>query len=505
MFLNKKILYLNLLLPVLSGILTGLSYLYISHWFAWLMLVGLFYAVISESKLVFLKGFITGIVTGSILFSWMIASSKMYTGTTSNIGYPVWLASSIYFGLVMGIAVKLFSILQIKDKHNSAWWLNALLASSVWIIIDWVRTYIMAGLPWLSYPLAFTQSRWILPMQITSFTGLWGLSFLIVFVNVLIAKILIDKKYKRFWLPISLYIFLLFVGVLNLKFHSERRKKSIATALICENTEAKTRWLPETSDSLASIYLDLNRRAVKFNPDLIVWSESAIPWNLAMDDDLIPKCLSITWPSQASHIMGIFTPFEEDSTKKYNSAYHIEPDGAITGRYDKVQLLSFLEHAFAGAKIPFFRTSAITNIIPGRKHNLLRTRFGNAGVLICNEIFAQKSYRATLKLRPHFLTIISNDAWFEGSMIPDHHFFYIRLRVVESGKNTIVNCNRGISGIIHSNGVIQIAEKGTKPTVVSGLIHPSTSQSFYASAGDWFIVLAVIFLTIIIVLNKISN
>jgi apolipoprotein N-acyltransferase len=170
-----------------------------------------------------------------------------------------------------------------------------------------------------------------------------------------------------------------------------------------------------------------------------------------------------------------------------------------------VQLLSFLEHPFAGAKIPFFRSSAIANIIPGRKHNLIKTRYGNAGMLICNEIIAQKPYRATLKLRPHFLTIISNDAWFEGSMIPDHHFFSIRLRAVESGKNTIVNCNRGISGIINFNGVIQIAEKGSEPTVVSGIIKPSRSQSFYASTGDWFIVLMILFISIILIFNRISN
>jgi apolipoprotein N-acyltransferase len=501
MFLNKKEFYLILMLPVFSGALIGISLLYISHWVAWIMLVSLFYAVILQPKAVFLKGFIAGTVSGLFIFSWMIASARMYTGTSPYIGYPLWLMCSVYFGLVMGITLKLFSIIKINNSFHSAWWLNALIAGSVWIIIDWIRLHILPGLPWLSYPLAFTQSRWILPLQITSFTGIWGLTFVIVVVNVLIAYILIDKNFKHLWLPVSLIGCLLLVGVYNLKKHQEKNKKPLTVALICENTEAKTRWLPETADSLALIFLNLNKRAEALDPQVIIWSESAIPWNLALDDKLIIKCLSITWPSKAGHIIGIFTPSVKNSTKRYNSAYYIEPDGAITSRYDKVQLLSFLEHPFAGAKIPFFRRSAITDIIPGKEHKLLKTNYGNAGILICNEIISRQAYCKTIRLRPHFMTILSNDAWFEGSMIPIHHFFCVRLRAVESGKNVVINCNCGVSGIIHSNGVIQISEKGSKPTVISGYINLAKSQSFYARKGDWYVILAVFYLTIIIVFN----
>lgn len=488
------------LFPVFSGVLCGLSFLYMSPWLGWIMLLGLFYAVLSDPRYPFLKGLITGTIAGLILYSWMIASSRMYTGTSEYIGYPLWLACSLFCGLVTGTVMQLFSLVRIRSSHKASWWLNALLISLIWIIVEWVRAYLMSGLPWINYPVAVTQSRWILPIQITAFTGIWGLSFIVVAVNALLAIVLVEQKLKNLWLPISLFLVLILGGWLHLKIESENSREPIAIALICENTEAQTRWLPETSDSLASIYLDLNRQAMKSDPDLIIWSESAIPWNLAMDDDLISKSLSITWPSQASHILGIFTPLEGNKRKKHNSAYYIEPDGAITGRYDKVQLLSFLEAPFANAQIPFFRSSAISDIVPGKKHNLIRTEYGNAGILICNEITALKPYRATLKLRPHFLVIMSNDAWFEGSRVSEHHFNYLRLRAVESGKNMVVNSNRGVSGFIHSSGKIQVSEQGTLPGVVSGYLRPSSSQSLYAQFGDWFIYLSITLLIIIIII-----
>ncbi|MBN2613179.1 MAG: apolipoprotein N-acyltransferase [Bacteroidales bacterium] len=501
MFQNRKEFIGSIFLVILSGALTGLSLLYIVHWLAWVMLIPLFFTVIKQPKGVFLKGFMAGTITGLILFSWMIASFRLYTGTAPYIGYPLWLLCSFFLGAVTGLSLKLFIILSIKNTPKHGWWLNALVAASLWVIVDWVRVHLLTGIPWVNYPLAFTQSKWAVPLQITSLTGIWGLTFIIVAVNVMFACIINNKSYKSAWLPAALISCLLLFGLIKGNPSDNAGKKKVKVALICENTEARTRWLPENSDSLAAIYFSLNEQAARLNPQLIVWSESAIPWNLAMDDDLITKCLHITWPSKAAHIIGIFTPSELYKDKKFNSAYYIEPDGAITSRYDKVRLLSFLEHPFAGAKIPFFNKSAISDIIPGKEHNLLRTAFGNAGILICNEIISQQPYRKTIRLRPQFFTVISNNAWFEGSRLYTHHFFYIRMRAVESGKDIVVNCNRGISGIIHANGKTQAISQGNIPTVASGYVNLSRSQSFYARNGDWFILMAALF-TITILLSN---
>lgn len=485
----------KIILPVLSGIITGISLLYVIHWLAWVMLIPLLLAIIINQRNAFLKGFISGIVTGLIVFSWMISSAAAYTGTTTYIGFPIWLLCSIYMGLITGIIIKVFTFLKI---NKNAFWLNALLLASIWMIIDWLRSRILPGMPWMNYSFALTQASWILPLQLASVTGLWGLIFIIVLVNCLTAGLIAERNFKKLWIPFSLYGCLLLAGVIMLKINTSVRSKPVQIALICENMDARKRWLPETADSLAAIFFDLNYQASRLKPQLIIWSESAIPWNLAMDDDLITQCLKITWPSGAGHIIGIFSPYEKDTSKRYNSAYYIEPDGAITGRYDKVQLLSFLEKPFLRSKLPFFSRSSHTDILPGEKRHLLKTPYGNAGVLICNEITAPVPYKSLLKKGARFFVVMSNDAWFEGTMVGLHHFYTSRLRAVETRKDFAVNANRGYSGIIQASGLIQVQGKGKKPEVVAGNINTLNRQSFYARFGDWLVFFTAFYVIIII-------
>ncbi len=491
-----------IILPVISGILLGLSLLYIIHWLAWIMLIPLFYAVISKPKAVFFKGFIAGTSAGLILFSWMIPSARLYSGLSLYIGIPLWIMCSLYFGIVLGVVLKVFTLIKINDSSKHAWWINSLLAGSIWILIDWVRTRIMPGMPWMNYQLVFTQTKWVIPLQLLSFTGLWGLTFIIVVINMVFAYIWINKKYKILWGPFLVYIGLITAGFIRLNFQHNENQKPVHVALICDNLEARQRWMPETGDSLAAIFFDLNRHAVKSDPQLIVWNESALPWKLAMDDDLITKCLNITWPSQAGHIIGIHSPSEKDTAKIYNSAYYIRPDGAITSRYDKVQLLSFLEKPFLGKRLPFFSRSAHTNVLAGKRHKVFKTSAGDAGILICNETVAPMPFRKTLTHGAEFFVVMSNNSWFEGSTMNIHHFYADRIRTVESGIDMIINCNRGISGIIDANGIIQVSEKGDKPSVISGTILPAKHQSFYARYGDWLIFLVSFYLIAIIFLNQ---
>jgi apolipoprotein N-acyltransferase len=494
-FQKIKTIYL---FPIVSGILTGCALLYLINWLAWIMLVPLFYSIIKEPKNTFLKAAICGFVQGLIVLSWMFSSIGKYTGSETSIGFVLWIVSSVYFAFIIGLSAWLFTFILKRIRWKKmAWVINAVLAGSIWVLIDWLRTRLTPGVPWLHYQYFCTQSKWDIPLQIISLTGVTGLTFLIVAVNALIAKIIISKKYYRILLPLAIYSLLLLFGSIRLGFLPSKQK-SIKIALICENINAKQRWLPETGDSLASIFFNLNLEAIKIKPQLIVWGESAIPWDLAMNDDLISQCLKITWPCQAGHIIGIFSPSEKHKNKRFNSAYYIKPDGAITGRYDKMQLLSFLEEPFGGKKLPFFSKGARTDIIPGDSRKLIQTPYGKAGILICNETLAPLPFRETIELGADFFVVLSNDAWFEGSQLIKHHFYFNRLRAVESGVDMIINSNRGISGIIDSKGRIQISDRSNKPELLNGSIHSGSRYTFYSKNGDWFVYLACIYLIIIV-------
>jgi apolipoprotein N-acyltransferase len=465
------------------------------------MLIPLFYAVLADRKNSFLKASVFGFTQGLILLSWMVSAVGRYTGEGTNIGFILWVITALYFALVAGLQVWLITLtFKQETTLKNAWWLKVLVAGCIWIIIDWVRVGLTPGVPWMHYQLIATQCKWIIPLQITSFTGVSGLTFLIVVVNILIADSILIKNYYRIALPVAIYVLLITTGYLRLQI-DQKKQGEVRVALICENLDAKQRWSADNGDSLAGIFFDLNEQAVKTKPNLIVWGESAIPWKLATNDDLITRCLEITWPSSAGHILGIFSPSEKEKGKIYNSAFYIQPDGAITGKYDKMQLLSFLEEPFGGKKLPFFKKSARTDIIPGEKRTLLKTPFGKAGVLICNETLAPNPFRETLELGADFFVVMSNDAWFTGSKLIDIHFYYNRLRAIESGIDMIVNSNGGISGIIDYKGRIKKSDISAKPVMLDQNISIRKYRSFYAKHGDWFIIIS--FLSAIVIMYKI--
>jgi apolipoprotein N-acyltransferase len=102
------------------------------------------------------------------------------------------------------------------------------------------------------------------------------------------------------------------------------------------------------------------------NPDIIVWSETALPWTFRTDDDLLTRVLQITYPANAGHILGILSEADDDPSKVYNSVYYIEPDGRVTSRYDKVDLLSFIEKPLLDPsfRVPFL-SEGIHHNAPG--------------------------------------------------------------------------------------------------------------------------------------------
>ena len=61
-------------------------------------------------------------------------------------------------------------------------------APCLWVSLELVRTYFLTGLPWAL--LGYSQYREIDLIQIADHTGVYGVSFVIVFVNVALAELL---------------------------------------------------------------------------------------------------------------------------------------------------------------------------------------------------------------------------------------------------------------------------------------------------------------------------
>jgi len=194
-FFRRNILWL---LPVLSGFLLSLSLDY--AFLSWLALLGLlpllfFLQYGSKSKkMVFFGGWLAGFVFFALHLRWFItALPGEWAGARESavniLGFfIVWLGSAVILGFSFGI----FSLAARFFKKRVL-----LIVPSCWVLSEYFRAWLFSfwsigpesllGPYWtfghLGYALAHTPAVFL-----SRYTGLYGLSFVVVIVNVLIWK-----------------------------------------------------------------------------------------------------------------------------------------------------------------------------------------------------------------------------------------------------------------------------------------------------------------------------
>ncbi|OGU82670.1 MAG: apolipoprotein N-acyltransferase [Ignavibacteria bacterium RBG_16_35_7] len=483
---SKKRFVIPLL--IVGGIISGISYQTMQFYLAWFSLIPLFYLFQkANARQSFFYGLLYGIVTSSILFYWVFPVATRYSGVFTFYSILFYGAAVIYFSLyfaLFGIGYKFL------HDHSKSTILSGISVSAFYVLIELTRISLLPGLPWFHYNLAVTQAQNLWIIQWASIGGFYIIIFTIVLFNYLLTQFLIRKENILLKTALAAIIIFFWGGFLLSKINDEVKGDKINAVILNENISAETRWNDLTGDSLSNVFFKLNEDAVRYNPDLIIWSESAIPWKFEPDDEFIPKVLSITHRSKADHLLGILSPSSQNSQLVYNSAYLIKNDGRIADKYDKTILLDFLEKPFSGgllSVLPFINTSRYDNILPGKSQNVIKSGKAQIGVLICNESLSEDIYARYIKAKANLLILMSNDAWFENTLLQMHHFYITRIEAVMVGRDVIINSNRGLIGIIRSNGNVESLPQSDTARILNCEAHLSSKTTIYSEIRNFSI------------------
>ena len=177
-----------------------------------------------------------------------------------------------------------------------------------WCIIEWIRTWIFTGFPWNL--MAITQWQQLGIIQIASVTGIYCVSFIIIFMNLAIANTVINISrfnfnyrntstkinslgYKFRIVPISLYAAILLILV-TLYFGTYRAKelykdtpKVDLKVAVVQGDIPQIRFYSEEEAKFAlKTYTELSEKILPFKPDILIWPESAVPQPLRGGDYL---------------------------------------------------------------------------------------------------------------------------------------------------------------------------------------------------------------------------
>jgi len=491
--------------PVTSGVLTFIAVCHINFIIGWLCFVPLFISLFySSAKQSFKRGFIFGFVISCLAFYWMIPGSERFTGNSMIYGLAVFLISAFFLSLYFGILIYCFSVLK-RINESRGFIINALFAASSFTVAEALLMMVSAGFPWFDFHSGNAMADNVYAIQPASFFGIHIITFVTVLVNYMVSFFIVQKQWKELFIPVSVILFYLLAGFFILQTFERNSpvNKTLHVAILAENIVPDIKWDDNTGNVLVERLLDLNRKATLLKPDIMLWSESAIPWTYSKDDDLVKEVLKITAPSHAVHIMGINTAYEENEV--YNSAYCLLQDGTVAGRYDKQFLLSLIEQPLSGLLIPFFSSKGFF-VRDDTTHSFpLSTPYGKAGIMICNESAVPAAASNMAMHGATFLCNLSNDGWFNDTYIVNMHFYNARLRAVETRKDVVINCNNGISGLIRASGNIEESQRNTEPYVSMVDVNTNNYESLASKYPFLFVYLCTVYILSIIALKIISK
>jgi len=472
-------------------------------WLAWGFLVPLHWAL---TGLTTAKAFRYGWLAGTIAFAgtipWVITAMNQFGQVPLAISALLMLLLATYLGLFVGGYAWGFALLH---RGYPGWlWLGA---PSLWVSLEYLRTYALSGFPWTL--LGYSQYHWLSVIQVSDMAGVYGVSFLVVMSNVMITAILTwlwsrkDGAVASFPWQTALTVLIILSTTLayghwQIKQQAmlDTSSRSLSLGLIQPNISQDKKWDTAYINETLRRYTSLSQQTGQ-HLGLLIWPEAATPFFFEKEPAYQKIILSILRDSQSPLLFGSPTLRFEPDGRPYllNSAYILSPEKLLTGRYDKRHLVPFGEYVPLKSFLFFLEklVVGIGDFKPGHGPMTLRLPDSSEkdqpsfGVPICFEIIFPDLVRRMAKEGANFLVTLTNDAWFGDSAAPYQHFSMAVFRAVENHLAVARAANTGISGLIAPDGRILAKTPIFTEQAITGTIPLRTSPpTFYTQYGDVF-------------------
>jgi len=466
------------------------------HLLVWVALVPLLLALRGASLWrCWWGGFVAGFVWRVISLYWITFVMINHGGMSIPVGAAVTGLLAFWMALNTGLFCLLVPYAWRRGMPG------AVLLAAAWVSLEYLQTLMPFGFPWSL--LGYAAGRSTLLMQSADLAGVWGLSFVAVWVNVAIAQRVANGR-KAVGMAVVAA-----VAVMGLGLYGAVRLSAapdlggapagvsvapLRVAAVQGNVEQGRVWDPDALRSIIDNHVRLSLAAVESGADLVLWSESSVPVRGGLEGDASTRAMLAQLARQQQTPLVVGSPhFERDADGTSwvtNAAFLVRADGVWAARYDKVHLVPWGEYVPISWLFRFVAplVEAIAGFRPGDADQELFTD-ESAGVppfamAICYEIVFPDHVRRQVGRGAQFLATITNDAWFGDSFAPYQHFAMAQMRAVENRRYLVRAANSGISGLVDPWGRVIEASALNEATLLTGTIYPLQSRTLYVAVGD---------------------
>jgi apolipoprotein N-acyltransferase len=366
-------------------------------------------------------------------------------------------------------------------------------AAAWWVTLEYVVASLAAWAALICY-LSLGTTQWPCPalIQNAAWGGMYAVSVLMALTSAGIALAIIRRSAWPLALPAAALGLSLAGGLWRLsRSEPEPGSRTLRAAVLQANIRPMQVIDERATEHVARSHLSLLPQLRKARPDLVVWSEGAVPWVIEEDDDLVRCMVANLRPLRPIHLVGAISklPPGPGPTQQV-TAYLLLPDGRITGQYNKTRPVLFAETGprFLGRWVQtrLCTVGAEGLIGAGRSVRALNSPVGLIGVAICNEVVYTDISRKMVLDGAEIMAHMANGVWLAGSWPRPQHFAASVLRAVETGRDTLVANNSGISAIIDARGRVKTISTPHTRVCLWGQVVRRSGRTAYMTGGDWF-------------------
>src|SRR3989338_4808337 len=332
----------RLIIPLLlSLILLVIAFPPADLWIlAWAALVPFFMALDGKTaRAAFGTGYLLGVLFFSFTIFWIIHVTIL--GTTLLILYL-----ALYSGF-FALGYHYFSKRNLLEKM--------FLLPALWVILEYTRGHFLSGFGWAS--LCHSQYKNLLTIQIADITGMLGVSFLIVMVNVFLKETYAHHSTHGKWLnkesiralAVIVVIAIAVKGYGAYQLWKPSSGSTVSVAVIQGNIPLEERNDPREAIRIMKTYLDLTKETALLKPDLMIWPESSFPGFIWEEPQLFAKLKEAVAEHKVPLLFGAIT---QRDGRYYNSALLLDKNGELAQQYDKLHLVPFGEYIPLRGRLP---------------------------------------------------------------------------------------------------------------------------------------------------------
>lgn len=484
--------------------------------FAWFGLVPLLWAILSAGNVVrprvVRRSFLLAYLCG---FLWYCGNCYWVRNTMERYGDMPPMAPTLLligFSLVLGLYFGLFGLGVIAVRRASGSTRLALAVAPVlWAALELAAARI-TSVPWDQ--LGYSQVDNALVNQLAPWTGVYGISFVLVAVNALIAGGLVLQGKKQRLISGAAGVLLFAAGFLGILLQPPRPVTTATAVLIQPNLDvgSDNAWVGPEWDRQIAQFTRLAEEQCKTYiagipqtgaptheiicppnptpPVLVAWPESPAPF-FEPDPRFQSALISIARATGSPLVVGSIGAdysAENQQWRDYNSAIVVGADGARIGRYDKIHLVPFGEYVPFKNLLFFARklTGRVSEFTRGDVRKVFRLNGHRFGVFICYEAVFADEVRQFARLGAEVLVNVSDDGWYGDTSAPWQHLNMARMRAIENRRWLLRDTNNGVTASIDPYGRVRQSIPRHKMDALPAEFGFRDDMTFYTEHGDVF-------------------